>query len=658
MREEPKEQFTFELQPSIEDRHFDWEPAQKFFKEWCRINDSIVPEFLTRETWEQRGIKGILEKRPDGKQTLYIPSDLQLWEMVEIMEVVDRDTFARKPEKQSAKVEKLVELGKTLQEAGVYIAQRLDSIDEGRGIAESLAEEFFNYGNSLASGEQSMTEITIEEMKVLPLLPDDLQKVDRWLGGDSLYESRRARVERDSGMNPAEREAYVEKERQRTLRQFFLAAQRAFELTALSKKSILNKPRPQLTRSWDSQTSFHEAFLLKVKNRMIADIETPKTELYEAIFRRGLEKLLTEMPELGWRHAANTFFAERGINIEIKQRSLEQALNMPNLKAELEQVRKIGDKTQIARKEREIASKIQKAVSSFPLNDGANNPSELVQNQFMNCVGASILGGALLSEAGIRYLLGDVPQHSVLFIVASDGQVTLADMSVKDFAGNEALVDEVIQERNKDDSSLTIADVIAFSERPNPRGLRFDIARGSRWERLPWVTKDQRYVTLYAPEYGQKVQLLNNTGAMLMELNLPEQALEAYRQAVALDPLDAYPWRGMGSVLSQLGGYVNAAKAFRKAISIDPNFFDPYPDLGFVLLNLREYPEALNVFYRAFTLRPDDKGTNYGLGHTLRELGRKQEAIAHYAKFIKLADPEKDKEYIDKARTFIIELAK
>ena len=148
-REQPK----FETQPVVEQKPFENEAVGLFFAKWCEINDSIQPQIIDRDEWEQKRKKGVLEKRSEGKQTLFIPQDLQLWEMVGVMEAVDNNTFTAKPERQTEAKRKLLALGKTFQDSGNYIAKRLDNINEGREIAEALALEFYEYGQSLISGE-------------------------------------------------------------------------------------------------------------------------------------------------------------------------------------------------------------------------------------------------------------------------------------------------------------------------------------------------------------------------------------------------------------------------------------------------------------------------------------------------------------------------
>ena len=491
------EQPKFEIQPTIEQKPFESRAVQSFFTEWCEINDSIQLQVVDREQWDTRGMQGILEKRPDGKQTLFIPEDLQLWEMVGVMEVVDKDTFAAKPERGTQAKEKMLALGKTFENAGVYIARRLSGIENGREIAEALALEFYQYGQSLSQGKaQEISQI--DELASRDLTPQETETVDQFLAGDTLYEQRKQKVEQLVAGNQTEKDALYETQRQKTLAQFFRVAEKAFTLSKprresfahiLKKKlnekiksisirekrnqrakedaksqawkqyqSLLNrtlsvedeKEKKRLEdiiftrKPWISTTPTHTAFLNKISSGIIKQIETPKREFEMAIFRRGMELLQRNMPfdklpdgvkntYLRWKNGETT---------------LREALKIDELKTQLEQMRQKNDTAQISKLEREIADKIQSAVSSFPYRSNANNPSEMIANQHINCLGASTLGGALMKEAGLNYLVGDVPEHSILFLVTSDGQVELRDMLSASF--NERLTDEMIKGQKRD----------------------------------------------------------------------------------------------------------------------------------------------------------------------------------------------------------------
>lgn len=135
---------------AVEKKPFADLPAQQFFGEWCRINDSIVPSFIPREEWAAR-TTGILEKNEDGKQTLFLPQDLHLWEIMEVIRTVDHDTLGRKPELRDERADQLMELGQTFEKAGQYLFEYLEAIpeDRGRDMAKTIAREFHDYGLSL-----------------------------------------------------------------------------------------------------------------------------------------------------------------------------------------------------------------------------------------------------------------------------------------------------------------------------------------------------------------------------------------------------------------------------------------------------------------------------------------------------------------------------
>jgi tetratricopeptide (TPR) repeat protein len=648
------EQPKFEIQPVIEQRPFENPAVQSFFTKWCEINDSIQPQMIGRGEWEKRGIKGVLEKRPDGKQTLFIPEDLQLWEMVGLMEVVDHDTFAAKSERRTEAKEKLLALAKTFQNSGNYVAQRLEGIYEGREIAEALAQEFYEYGQSLVEGKRPETPLSIADIASQNLTPGETETVDRFLAGDTLYESRQKRVEQAITRDPSKKDELYEAERQRTLSQFFRAAERAFALESKSTAGELRKSAVQL-KPWQSDAPIHSTFLAKIEKAMTQKIETPKREFEMAVFRRGLEKLTSEMREFGWKHPINSFFENLGLDLQVKQKKLVDALHISELKAELETIRQAGDFAKISQKEREIADRIQSAVAGFPYLADANNPAEMVANQYINCVGASTLGGALMKEAGLNYLVGNLPEHSILFLVTSDGEIEWRDMLNASFNGK--LTDEMIEGREKDGAPLTVRDIAAFSHKPTPKGLMFDVKSDRYKKKLSWVKEGQReYVTVFEPEYGQQIQVLNNTGNALSNLGRAEEAIEAYRQAVAVDPKYASPYNGLGNALRSLGRAEEAIEAYRQAIAVDPKYAYPYNGLGNALSDLGRKEEAIEAYRQAVAVDPNYTYPYYGLGIALSNLGRTEEAIEAYRKFIDLADKKNDDYWVKRAERIIAKL--
>lgn len=164
-------------------------------------------------------------------------------------------------------------------------------------------------------------------------------------------------------------------------------------------------------------------FQEKTQNQLVKTIQTPETELYTAIFRRGKEKLFNEMPApRGDNHMRNFLRKNLKIDFQFFKIKLTDALKLPILKSELEKVRKTGDKNLISEKELAIAKKIQKKVSSFNGKNDANIPLEMVKTAEINCLGAALLGGLLLEELDIQYLAVDLPLHTSTILITSDGK--------------------------------------------------------------------------------------------------------------------------------------------------------------------------------------------------------------------------------------------
>jgi len=537
----------FEIRPVIEQKPFKDKTVQSFFAKWCKRNNHIEPKVIERDEWEEK--ENILEKRDNGKGNLYIPKDLQLWEMIPIIETIDKDTFINKPGRQDEGKEKIIELGKTFREAGIYIAKRLDSINEGKEMAIIIAEEFYNYGESIISGKKSKKDKTIEEIKLQELTEEETNKVDCFLAGEELFKSRRDRAIKE-GIS-------IEDERQKTLNQFFRVSEEAFNLQQKSASGELKKTKTKL-KPWQRENTFHNQFISKINESIKREIETPDTELYSSIFRRGMDMLQEYMPfdKLPESVKDNYLHWKNG------ETTLRKALQIDQLKSELDSIRLSGDMIDICDKEREISNKIQKAVSNFPYKELASNISEMIKNQKIDCLGASMLGGALMQEVGLNYLVGGVPKHSILFLITSDNKVEWRDM-LSPYISTE-LNDNEIEGQNSDGSPITINDILEFSKNPKSVSLTFDIKGEEYRKKFSWVKEGQRqFVTIFKPDEGQQIQALNNIGYALVDLGLYKKAIKAYEKAINIDPEYIDIYNNLGIALSNLGRNEEAIEAYK-----------------------------------------------------------------------------------------------
>ncbi len=567
----------FGTQKIIEQMPFKDPAVQRFFKKWCEINSSIEPEMIDREAWEAISQEDKLSgEKADGKKTLYIPEDLQLWEIIGIIEPIDQDTFGiNKPERTRETREKILSLGKTFRNAGIYIAERLNSIDKGREIAEALALEFFNYGQSLIGRNKSEKLLSLTDISSQRLTPEEIEAVEHFWAEEALYKSR---IEKSG-----------EAKKLKTLSQFFRVAEMAFRLRRKTEERSLKKAGAK-TPAWRNDSPIHSAFIARVEEAMARKIEEPKRELGSVMFRRGMELVQKNMPfdklpgdvkrqYLQWENGEGT---------------LREALQIDRLKEELAEVRNSGDITRIVAKEQQIANKIQMVISKFPKKLGGNNPREMLVNQYINCVGASILSGVFMQEVGLKYLVATIPKHSMLFLITSDGKVAWGDIMRPWF--NKELSNETISGNKEDKSSITTTDIVAFSQEPKPEGLMFD-----------WLKEgEKRSVKIFGPDDGQKIQVLYNTGKALSRLGWDNEAILAYQEIIKIDPQNGDAHAGLGDALFNLDRKEEAVVAYRRTIAIDPKSILSYVRLGNLLSKLDREKEAIET-YKEFLVLANKK---------------------------------------------------
>ena len=431
--------------------------------------------------------------------------------------------------------------------------------------------------------------------------------------------------------------------------------------TALGRKGY----KADGEKPWETKVGPMQHLQDKTKRQITKAVETPEREMKTAIFRRGAEKLVTEMNEVGWKKAINDFLKKVGFDLLLEQRKLYDTLGIEKLKQELEEVRQTGDIAKISAKELQIAKKIQQAVSSFPYKSDdketkevvGNNPSQMVETQFINCVGSSILGGGLLDKVGIKYLLADLPEHSATVLITSDGKLRWQDLTPGGRLWNyKEIQNKDITGKNKNGQPLTVADIVAFANNPSDEGIRFEINRWWYNLNMEKINIPSRYIGLFNPEIGLQAHILCNTGITLSKLDRNKEAIEAYKQAISFDPKYAYPYNGLGNALSNLGRKEKAIVAYKQAISIDPKDAYPYYGLGNALSNLGRKEEAIVAYKQAISIDPKDAYPYYGLGNALSALGRKEEAIKAYQQFAKLSNG--DEYWINRAKELTEKLLK
>ncbi len=110
----------------------------------------------------------------------------------------------------------------------------------------------------------------------------------------------------------------------------------------------------------------------------------------------------------------------------------------------------------------------------------------------------------------------------------------------------------------------------------------------------------------------------------------PKEAVEQFRQALALNPASAREHLNYGLSLLRAGVTKEGVAELEKARSIDPALPHPYFNLGVVFKKEGDFPRALKEFQQMVRLVPDEPVTHYNLGTLYKLEGQTEKALAEF----------------------------
>jgi tetratricopeptide (TPR) repeat protein len=109
---------------------------------------------------------------------------------------------------------------------------------------------------------------------------------------------------------------------------------------------------------------------------------------------------------------------------------------------------------------------------------------------------------------------------------------------------------------------------------------------------------------------GVRALFLLSLGQLLEGLDEFAGAIEAYTQALALEPTSREVWylinNNLGYCLNHMGRHNEGETLCRRAIEIDPARHSAYKNLGIALEGLGQVAEAARCYHRAAELCPSD----------------------------------------------------
>jgi tetratricopeptide (TPR) repeat protein len=126
-------------------------------------------------------------------------------------------------------------------------------------------------------------------------------------------------------------------------------------------------------------------------------------------------------------------------------------------------------------------------------------------------------------------------------------------------------------------------------------------------------------------------------------------AMQAYRDAIALDPTLAPAMVNLGNLHYTLDHLAEAQGLYIQAAIVDPSCVEAHFNLGNVNHDLGRFEDAARCYRQALRLNGGYADTHFYLAVTLEKLGRSQEAQPHWRRYRELAP---DGEWVELASEF------
>jgi tetratricopeptide (TPR) repeat protein len=192
---------------------------------------------------------------------------------------------------------------------------------------------------------------------------------------------------------------------------------------------------------------------------------------------------------------------------------------------------------------------------------------------------------------------------------------------------------------------------LEFASRVNPGSPETHYQLALQYRKQGDLTRSKQEMQVFQELKGQEnaktaAGNLNNEASRLLQEGKAEEAVEAYRKAVQLDPGDAH-WRyNLSLALAKLGDRKAQKEVLTKVLELDPDMANAHNDLGLAHLSEGKMREAEAEFHAALDINPRFAEALDNLGIVYRQQGRDSEARALFRQAA-ANDPNYAKAFID-----------
>lgn len=157
-------------------------------------------------------------------------------------------------------------------------------------------------------------------------------------------------------------------------------------------------------------------------------------------------------------------------------------------------------------------------------------------------------------------------------------------------------------------------------------------------------------------EYANVIKNLSafdwyDKGVVFQQSNNHQAAIDAYANAIELNPKLPVAYNNRGVAYSKLRNHQLAIADFNKVINLSPKWAGAYYNRGIEYIELGNYQQAINDCSKAIKLNPEFASAYYNRGIAYDGLGNHLQAINDYNKEIRL-NPKNAKTYFNRGLAY------
>lgn len=136
-------------------------------------------------------------------------------------------------------------------------------------------------------------------------------------------------------------------------------------------------------------------------------------------------------------------------------------------------------------------------------------------------------------------------------------------------------------------------------------------------------------------EFSQDNNLINIVAASNIGLGRFDTAIELYKKAINIKPMDAEAYNNIAVAYKEKGDISKAIENYQQAVNLNQEYVAAYINLGTALQENKNYEAAIENFKRVIELTPDNSRVYNNLGASYRAVDKRSAAKDSYRLAIK-----------------------